>query len=124
MQLLRTGRELFEQRFTDYHVADERVRLGFHPDNPVNLPSAHGVQVELPPGLRGIGDFGEILVPPTDGIVKEVVATLVELAAWATELMRTTSVGPPSELTSDQASRLEGRHAPSAGDRRPADQGS
>ena len=93
-QLLRTGRELFEQRFADYHVADERVRLGFHPDNPVNLPSAHGVQVELPPGLRGIGDFGEILVPRQDGIVKEVVATLVELAARATELMRTTSVGP------------------------------
>jgi phage replication-related protein YjqB (UPF0714/DUF867 family) len=93
-QLLRTGRQLFEQRFADYHVADERVRLGFHPDNPVNLPSAHGVQVELPPGLRGIGDFGEILVPRQDGIVNEVVAALVELATRATELMRTTSVVP------------------------------
>ena len=50
-------RELLHGRFAGYHVADERIRLGFHPDNPVNLPSAHGVQVELPPGLRGIGDF-------------------------------------------------------------------
>ena len=42
---------LFENRLPGYHVADERVRLGFHPDNPVNLPTARGVQVELPPGL-------------------------------------------------------------------------
>jgi phage replication-related protein YjqB (UPF0714/DUF867 family) len=97
--LLNIARELFERRFAGYHVADERVRLGFHPDNPVNLPSAHGVQVELPPGLRGIGDFGEILVPRQDGIVNEVVAALVELATRATELVRTTSVGP-SRLTS------------------------
>ena len=92
--------ELFAQRFADYHVADERVRLGFHPDNPVNLASAGGVQIELPPGLRGIGDFGEILVPRRDGIVNEVVAALVELATRAAELVRTTSVGP-SKSTSD-----------------------
>ena len=73
-------------------MADERVRLGFHPDNPVNLPSDHGVQIELPPGLRGIGDFGETLVPRQDGVVSEVVAALVELATRATELLRTTSV--------------------------------
>jgi phage replication-related protein YjqB (UPF0714/DUF867 family) len=83
--LLDAARELFQRRFADYHVADERVRLGFHPDNPVNLPSAHGVQVELPPGLRGIGDFGEILVPRQDGVVSEMVAAFVELATWATE---------------------------------------
>ena len=71
---------LLHDRFTGYHVADERVRLGFHPRNPVNLPSAHGVQVELPPGLRGIGDFGDQLVPTEDGVVTEVVAALVELA--------------------------------------------
>ena len=72
-----------------YHVADERVRLGFHPDNPVNLPSAQGVQVELPPGLRGIGEFGEVLVPREDGIVNEVVAALAELAERATALLPT-----------------------------------
>ena len=50
-------------RFAGYHVADERVRLGFHPENPVNLPSGNGVQIELPPGLRGIGDLGEHVEP-------------------------------------------------------------
>ena len=47
-QLLDSARRLFQGRFAGYHVADERIRLGFHPDNPVNLPSAHGVQIELP----------------------------------------------------------------------------
>ncbi len=88
MPLLDAARQLFQGRFAGYHVADERVRLGFHPDNPVNLPSAHGVQVELPPGLRGIGDFGEILVPRPDGIVEDVVAVLVELATLAAESVR------------------------------------
>jgi phage replication-related protein YjqB (UPF0714/DUF867 family) len=91
-QLVDAARTLFHGRFDGYHVADERVRLGFHPDNPVNLPSAHGVQVELPPGLRGIGDFGETLVPRQDWLVSEVVAALVELATRATELLRPTSV--------------------------------
>jgi phage replication-related protein YjqB (UPF0714/DUF867 family) len=87
-QLLDAARELFHRHVPGYHVADERVRLGFHPDNPVNLPSAHGVQVELPPGLRGIGDFGETLVPRQDGLVSEVVAAFVELATLAVELLR------------------------------------
>ena len=90
-QLLDSARRLFQRRFAGYHVADERIRLGFHPDNPVNLPSAHGVQVELPPGLRGIGDFGEIWVPQQDGVVVEVVAALVDLAARAATLVRTTA---------------------------------
>jgi phage replication-related protein YjqB (UPF0714/DUF867 family) len=83
---------IFEKRFEGYQVADKRVRLGFHPDNPVNLPSAHGVQIELPPGLRGIGDFGEILVAQQEPLVGEVVDALVELATCATELLHT----PPS----------------------------
>ncbi len=85
--LLGAARRLFEARFAGFHVADERVRLGFHPDNPVNLPSAHGVQIELPPGLRGIGDLGETFVPRRDGVVHEVVAALVELAARAEALV-------------------------------------
>lgn len=87
--LLQAARGLFQERFAGYHVADERVRLGFHPENPVNLPSAHGIQVELPPGLRGIGDLGEHLAPRQDGIVNEVVMALVELATWAAELSTT-----------------------------------
>jgi phage replication-related protein YjqB (UPF0714/DUF867 family) len=95
--LLEAARELFRGRFDGYHVADERVRLGFHPDNPVNLPSAHGVQIELPPGLRGIGDFGEALVPRQEGLAGEVVIALVELAAGAAGLVRTAS-GECSEV--------------------------
>jgi len=86
--LLGAARGLLHDRFAGYHVADERVRLGFHADNPVNLPSAHGIQIELPPGLRGIGDFGEQLVPAEDGIVGETIAALVELADRATDLIR------------------------------------
>ena len=82
-----SARRLLHDRFAGYHVADERVRLGFHPDNPANLPSAHGIQIELPPGLRGIGDLGEQLVPSADGLVTEVVAALVELAESARDLL-------------------------------------
>jgi phage replication-related protein YjqB (UPF0714/DUF867 family) len=91
--LLRAARELLRDRFAGYHVADERVRLGFHPDNPVNLPSAGGIQIELPPGLRGIGDFGECLVPAEDGLVAETITALVELANLASELI-SPSLGP------------------------------
>jgi phage replication-related protein YjqB (UPF0714/DUF867 family) len=109
-QLLDAARNLFRWRFAGYHLADERVRLGFHPDNPVNLPSAHGVQVELPPGLRGIGDFGETLIPRQDGVVSEMVAALVELATQATALLRTTSESP-TEL----AHEPPGRDLPNGG---------
>ena len=77
---------LLGDRLAGYHAGSERVRLGFHPDNPVNLPPAHGVQIELPPALRGIGDLGEVFVPMQDGIVTDVVAALVELADRAAEL--------------------------------------
>jgi phage replication-related protein YjqB (UPF0714/DUF867 family) len=85
--LLDVARRLLHDRFPGYRVADERVRLGFHPHNPVNLPSGHGVQIELPPGLRGIGDFGDQLVPDGDGVVTEVIAALVELADRASDLV-------------------------------------
>jgi phage replication-related protein YjqB (UPF0714/DUF867 family) len=93
--LLDVARRLFHHRFAGYHVADERVRLGFHPDNPVNLPSAHGVQIELPPGLRGIGDFGEDFLPVEDGIVDDMLDALVELADRADELIHPSVVSVP-----------------------------
>jgi phage replication-related protein YjqB (UPF0714/DUF867 family) len=85
--LLRAARGLFHDRPAGYHVADERVRLGFHPDNPVNLPSLAGIQIELPPSLRGIGDFGEHLVPREDEKVAETITVLVELAELAEQLI-------------------------------------
>ena len=87
VQLLAAARRLLEGRFAAYRVADERIRLGFHSENPVNLPSAKGVQIELPPGLRGIGDLGEQLVSRQDEMVTEVIAVLVELALRAGELV-------------------------------------
>jgi phage replication-related protein YjqB (UPF0714/DUF867 family) len=87
-QLVDAAGTILQNRFAGYRLADQRVRLGFHPDNPVNLPSAHGVQVELPPGLRGIGDFGEFLVPRQEPLVSEVVAALVELATCAADMVR------------------------------------
>jgi phage replication-related protein YjqB (UPF0714/DUF867 family) len=95
-QLLDSARRLLRDRFAGYHVADERVRLGFHPENPVNLPSANGVQVELPPGLRGIGELGEHVEPRQDGLLADVVVALVELAQRAAELVR-----PPDEQRTD-----------------------
>jgi phage replication-related protein YjqB (UPF0714/DUF867 family) len=89
-ELLDVARRLLHDRFTGYHVADERVRLGFHPNNPVNLPSSHGIQVELPPGLRGIGDLGDQLVPRADGMVTEVIAALVELTNLASTMCQIT----------------------------------
>jgi phage replication-related protein YjqB (UPF0714/DUF867 family) len=86
--LLEDARRLFRDRFAGYGVAGEGVRLGFHPRNPVNLPAAQGVQIELPPGLRGIGDFGEQLEPSQDGVVTEVIAALAELADRAGRLLR------------------------------------
>jgi phage replication-related protein YjqB (UPF0714/DUF867 family) len=88
-RLLDAARRLFHDRFDGFRVADERIRLGFDPRNPVNLPAAHGVQVELPPGLRGIGELGEHLVPSEDGVVPQVIAALVELAGVAGELLPT-----------------------------------
>jgi len=86
--LLESARLLLRDRFAGYHLADERVRLGFHPDNPVNLPSQQGVQIELPPGLRGIGNFGEHLEPSQDGVAAETMAALVELSYRANEVIR------------------------------------
>ncbi len=45
-----------------YEVIDELDRIprplrGLHPQNPVNRPTGHGVQIELPPRVRGNGPF-------------------------------------------------------------------
>ena len=98
--LVAAASRLLGERFEDYHAGSERVRLGFHPDNPVNLPAGHGVQIELPPALRGIGDLGEHLVPGQDGIVTEVVAALVELADRAAQLSAGASYSPATPAPS------------------------
>ena len=87
-ELVEQTRAVLDGRFEGFTVADGRVRLGFHPDNAVNLPRGRGVQIELPPGLRGIGPYGERPVPdPDDPIIEQVASALVELAGRAAELV-------------------------------------
>ncbi len=50
------------QVLPDYTVLDEledipRELRGLHPDNPVNRASGGGVQLELPPRVRGLGPY-------------------------------------------------------------------
>ena len=92
--LLDSARDLLRDRFPGFHVADERLRLGFHPQNPANLPAAHGVQIELPPGLRGIGDYGERLLPGDDEVTSELLAALIELAGIAARIVATPGSPP------------------------------
>ena len=71
----------------DYRVVTDlddipRELRGLHADNPVNLPAHAGVQIELPPRVRGLGpkwaDWdGDGLVPPA----KALVGVLAEVAA-------------------------------------------
>ena len=49
-------------RLGHYQVLDDLTAVpadlrGVHPDNPVNRPPAAGVQIELPPRVRGMGPF-------------------------------------------------------------------
>lgn len=94
-ELLDVARTLLADRFPGYRVGGEQIRLGFHPENPVNLPSRHGVQIELPPSLRGIGEFGEHLTPSRNGLVPEVIAALIDLADRAGELGDEASANAP-----------------------------
>jgi phage replication-related protein YjqB (UPF0714/DUF867 family) len=55
------GRHL-QAGLPEYDVVDELDRIpkelrGLHPENPVNRPRHGGVQLELPPRVRGLGPF-------------------------------------------------------------------
>lgn len=72
-------------RLPQYTVVDDiegvPVELrGLHPDNPVNLPRGGGVQLELPPRIRGMGPYwseweGTGLTPHTEALVDGLAAT-------------------------------------------------
>ncbi len=69
-----------------YEVIDELDDIpaalrGVHADNPVNLPTGHGVQIELPPRVRGNGPFwngwdGGWPAPHTEDLIDGLVAAL------------------------------------------------
>ncbi len=79
-------------RLTDYTIVTDLDLIpkdlrGMHPDNPVNLPAHQGVQLELPPRIRGSSpiwadwDHNE-MVPPMAALIDG----LVDAAEmWATE---------------------------------------
>ena len=63
----------------DYEIVTDLTAIprelrGLHPSNPVNVPPGGGVQLELPPRVRGLGprwaDWdGDGLVPPAAAVV-------------------------------------------------------
>ena len=78
------GAELTD-RLPQYTVLDEIDAIptplrGLHPDNPVNRPKGGGVQLELPPRVRGMGPYwkeweGEGLTPHTEALIEGLAAT-------------------------------------------------
>jgi phage replication-related protein YjqB (UPF0714/DUF867 family) len=81
-----------QPRLPEYEIVTALDRIpkdlrGLHPDNPVNLPVRQGVQIELPPRIRGSSpiwadwDHSE-MVPPMASLIDG----LVDAAAmWPTE---------------------------------------
>jgi phage replication-related protein YjqB (UPF0714/DUF867 family) len=78
--LAATLREELAGALPDYDIIDDleaipRRLRGLHPDNPVNLPPLGGVQLELPPRVRGLGPrwadwTGDGFVPPAAALVE------------------------------------------------------
>jgi phage replication-related protein YjqB (UPF0714/DUF867 family) len=74
-----------------YEAVDTLKRIpvelqGLHERNPVNVPRHAGVQVELPPRVRGVGSFwadhkGDALVPHTRSLIDGLVAAVTEWTA-------------------------------------------
>jgi phage replication-related protein YjqB (UPF0714/DUF867 family) len=63
-----------------------RELRGMHPVNPVNRPSGGGVQLELPPRVRGLSPLSppaddDGLSPPTRAVIDALAAAAVE---WST----------------------------------------
>ena len=57
-----------------------RELRGLHPDNPVNVPRRGGVQLELPPRVRGLGPrwadwTSEAPVPPMAALIAALATT-------------------------------------------------
>jgi phage replication-related protein YjqB (UPF0714/DUF867 family) len=78
-RLAATLRAALAAALPDYEVLDDLAAIpqelrGLHPDNPVNLPPEGGVQLELPPRVRGLGPrwvewSGGGFVPPAAALV-------------------------------------------------------
>ncbi len=72
----------------DYRVLDElddipRELRGLHPDNPVNRARGGGVQLELPPRVRGLGPYWDDPLRRGDGARTPHTEALIEALARA-----------------------------------------
>jgi len=87
--LAATLRDGLAAALPDYEICDDleaipRELRGLHPANPVNVPPEAGVQLELPPRVRGLGPRwagweGDGFVPPAAALV----AALADVArSW------------------------------------------
>ena len=73
---------------TDLEAMPRELR-GLHADNPVNLPRQQGVQIELPPRVRGSSPIwkdwpGPGLVPHTESLIDGLVAAATSWSTAAT----------------------------------------
>ncbi len=77
----------------DYRVIDDVGEIpaglrGVHPDNPVNLGRGEGVQLELPPRVRGMGPFWQDhpatdVVPHTEALIGALASAAASFTAPA-----------------------------------------
>lgn len=79
---------------TDLDTIPKQLR-GLHPDNPVNLPRQQGVQIELPPRVRGSSPMwwdweGPGLTPHTNALIDGLV---VAATTWPAGMGPDTSPG-------------------------------
>lgn len=83
-ELAATMRDALAGALPEYEIRDDldaipRELRGLHPDNPVNVPPDGGVQLELPPRVRGLGPrwadwAGDGFVPPAAALVEALAA--------------------------------------------------
>ncbi|MCE9621823.1 MAG: poly-gamma-glutamate hydrolase family protein [Actinomycetia bacterium] len=79
---------------TDVDAMPSELR-GLHPRNPVNLPSQQGLQIELPPRVRGASPIWKDWAGP--GLVPHAEALIDALVAAATAWPLTTRVMAPAD---------------------------
>jgi phage replication-related protein YjqB (UPF0714/DUF867 family) len=82
--------EAARPKLSEYTLVDDLEEIpselrGLHPENPVNRVRGGGVQIELPPRIRGLGPFWDGAPPSQDpdGLQPHTLALIEALAAIA-----------------------------------------